>query len=95
MIPLKVQLLLTWAVVNNLLPSVVSQCHTTPRVQQKPADKTTYETDEIDLKEILVSVLKYAVIIQDEFWGKFGTNLTLTYPQDGSCSILGIGFPLS
>ena len=73
----------------------MSQCHTTPRVQQKPADKTTYETDEIDLKEILVSVLKYAVIIQDEFWGTFGTNLTLTYPQDGSCSILGIGFPLS
>ena len=94
MIPLKV-LLLTWAVVNIFLPSVRSQCHTTPRVQQKPADKTTYETDEIDLKEILISVLKYAVIIQDEFWGSFGTNLTLTYPQDGSCSILGVGFPLS
>merc|ERR1712215_231625 len=44
---------------------------------------------------ISVSVLKYAVIIRDEFWGTFGTNLTLTYPQDGSCSILGIGFPLS
>ena len=73
----------------------MSQCHTTPRVQQKPADKSVYQTDEIDLKEILVSLLNYAVIIQDEFWGTFGTNLTLTYPQDGSCSILGIGFPLN
>ena len=92
---LKVQLFLTWAVVNIFLPCIMSQCHTTPRVQQKPADKSVYQTDEIDLKETLVSVLKYAVIIQDEFWGTFGTNLTLTYPQDGSCSILGIGFPLS
>ena len=83
MIPLKVLTwaVLTWAVVvNNFFGTVVTQCYTTPRVQQKPADKTTYETDEIDLRDILVSVLQYSVIIQDEFWGKFGTNLTLTYP---------------
>ena len=94
-ISLKVQLLLAWAHVNIFLPCIMTQCHTTPRVQQKPADKSVYQTTEIDLKEILVSLLNYAVIIQDEFWGTFGTNLTLTYPQDGSCSILGIGFPLS
>ena len=73
----------------------MTQCHTTPRVQQKPADKSVYQTDVIDLKEILVSLLSYVQIIQDEYWGTFGSNLTLTYPQDGSCSILGIGFPLS
>ena len=96
MIPLNVLTwaVLTWVVVNNFFVSVASQCYTTPRVQQKPADKTTYETDVIDLREILVSVLRYSVIIQDEFWGTYGTNLTLTYPKDGSCSILGTGFPL-
>ena len=97
MIPLRVLTwaVLSWAVVNNFFPSnVEGQCYTTPRVQQKPADKTTYETDIIDLREILVSVLQYSIIIQDEFWGTFGSNLTLTYPQDGSCSILGTGFPL-
>ena len=84
MIPLNVLTwaVLTWVVVNNFFVSVASQCYTTPRVQQKPADKTTYETDVIDLREILVSVLRYSVIIQDEFWGTYGTNLTLTYPKD-------------
>ena len=97
MIPLRVLTwaVLSWALVNNFFPSnVEGQCYTTPRVQQKPADKTTYETDIIDLREILVSVLQYSIIIQDEFWGTFGSNLTLTYPKDGSCSILGTGFPL-
>ena len=94
-ISLKVQLFLTWVVVNIFLPCIMTQCHTTPRVQQKPADKSVYQTDVIDLKEILVSLLNYVQIVQDEYWGTFGSNLTLTYPQDGSCSILGIGFPLS
>ena len=92
-ISLKVQLLLAWSHVH-IQPSM-TQCHTTPRVTTKPSDKSVYQTDEIDLKEILVSLLNYVQIIQDEYWGNFGSNLTLTYPGDGSCSILGIGFPLS
>ena len=44
---------------------------------------------------MLISLLDYVSIIQEEYWGNFGENLTLTYPGDGSCSILGIGFPLS
>ena len=90
-ISLKVQLLLAWS---HVQPSM-TQCHTTPRVTTKPSDKSVYQTDEIDLKEILISLLDYVQIIKDEYWGNFGSNLTLTYPGDGSCSILGIGFPLS
>ena len=44
---------------------------------------------------MLISLLDYVTIIQEEYWGNYGENLTLTYPGDGSCSILGIGFPLS
>ena len=90
-ISLKVQLLLAWS---HVQPSM-TQCHTTPRVTTKPSDNSVYQTDEIDLKEILISLLDYVQIIKDEYWGNFGSNLTLTLPGDGSCSILGIGFPLS
>ena len=88
---LSIQLLLAWS---HVQPSM-TQCHTTPRVTTKPSDNSVYRTDEIDLKKILISLLDYVQIIKDEYWGNFGSNLTLTYPGDGSCSILGIGFPLS
>merc|ERR1712215_484994 len=68
----------------------MTQCHLTPRVTTKPSDTSFYRTDEIDLKTILISLLDYVSIIQEAYWGNFGNNLTLTYPGDGSCSILGI-----
>ena len=88
---LSIQLLLAWSHVQLSM----TQCHLTPRVTTKPSDNSAYRTDEIDLKTILISLLDYIQIIKEEYWGNFGSNLTLTYPGDGSCSILGIGFPLS
>ena len=88
---LGIQLLLAWSHIKLSM----TQCHLTPRVTTKPSDTSVYRTDEIDLKTILISLLDYISIIQEEYWGNFGNNLTLTYPGDGSCSILGIGFPLS
>ena len=88
---LSIQLLLAWSHVRLSM----TQCHLTPRVTTKPSDTSVYRTDEIDLRTILISLLDYIQIIKDEYWGNFGSNLTLTYPGDGSCSILGIGFPLS
>ena len=88
---LGIQLLLAWSHIKLSM----TQCHLTPRVTTKPSDTSFYRTDEIDLKTILISLLDYVSIIQEEYWGNFGDNLTLTYPGDGSCSILGIGFPLS
>ena len=72
-----------------------SQCYLTPRVTTKPSETTFYRTNEIDLRAMLISLLDYISIIQEEYWGNYGENLTLTYPGDGSCSILGIGFPLN
>merc|ERR1712082_14646 len=42
----------------------------------------------------MVSLLDYMAIIKEEFWGQYGANLTLTYPGDGSCAMLGVGFAL-
>ena len=88
---LSILLLLAWSHIKLCM----TQCYLTPRVTTKPSDTSFYRTDEIDLKSILISLLDYVSIIQEEYWGNFGDNLTLTYPGDGSCSILGSGFPLS
>ena len=88
---LSILLLLAWSHIKLCM----TQCYLTPRVTTKPSETSFYRTDEIDLKSILISLLDYVSIIQEEYWGNFGDNLTLTYPGDGSCSILGIGFPLS
>ena len=66
----------------------------TPSVTTRPSETTFYRTDEIDLKSMMVSLLDYVAIIKEEYWGRYGDNLTLTYPGDGSCSMLGIGFAL-
>ena len=71
-----------------------SQFYLTPSVTTRPSETTFYRTDEIDLTSMLVSLLDYVAIIKEEYWGRYGDNLTLTYPGDGSCSMLGIGFAL-
>ena len=70
------------------------QCYLTPSVTTRPSETKIYRTDEIDLKTMMVSLLDYMAIIKEEYWGQYGANLTLTYPGDGSCSILGVGFAL-
>ena len=70
------------------------QCYLNPSVSTRPSENKIYRTDEMDLKIMMVSLLDFVSIIKDEYWGKYGENLTLTYPQDGSCAILGEGFPL-
>ena len=83
-------LLLAWSSIK----VCTSQCYLTPRVTTKPSETTFYRTNEIDLKSMLISLLDYVSIIKEEYWGRYGENLTLTYAGDGSCSMLGIGFPL-
>ena len=70
------------------------QCYLTPSVTTRPSETKIYRTDELDLKTMMVSLLDYMAIIKEEFWGQYGANLTLTYPGDGSCAILGVGFAL-
>ena len=70
------------------------QCYLTPSVTTRPSETKIYRTDEIDLKTMMVSLLDYMAIIKEEYWGQYGDNLTLTYPGDGSCSMLGVGFAL-
>ena len=83
-------LLLAWSWCN----VCTGQCYLTPSVTTRPSETTFYRTDEIDLKSMMVSLLDYVAIIKEEYWGQYGDNLTLTYPGDGSCSMLGVGFAL-
>ena len=37
---------------------------------------------------------RFVLPVQLEYWGQYGTDLTLTYPGDGSGVLLDIGFAL-
>ena len=66
------------------------QCFLNPSTTTSPQD-AVFRTDELDLKEMTISLLEYVSIIKSEYWSSYSHNLTLTAPNDGSCCLLGDG----
>ena len=67
-----------------------AQCFLNPSTTTSPQDEV-FRTDELDLKDMTISLLEYVSIIRSEYWSSYGPNLTLTAPNDGSCAIHGNG----
>ena len=56
------------------------QCFLNPSTTTSPQD-AVFRTDELNLKDMTISLLEYVSIIRSEYWSSYSHNLTLTAPM--------------
>ena len=76
-----------------ILSGVDGQCFVNRHLATRPSRNLEYRTDMMSLKNILISVLDFTSIIKQELPGENG-NVSITYPGDTLCPMLGKGFGL-
>ena len=76
-----------------ILSNVDGQCFVNRHLATRPSRNLEYRTDMMSLKNILISVLDFTSIIKQELPGDNG-NVSITYPGDTLCPMLGEGFGL-
>ena len=76
-----------------ILGIVDGQCFVNRHLATRPSRNLEYRTDMMSLKDILISVLDFTIIMKQELPGNHG-NVSITYPGDTLCPMLGEGFGL-
>ena len=76
-----------------ILDGVDGQCFVNRHLATRPSKNLEYRTDMMSLKDILISVLDFTTIIKQELPGE-NNNVSITYPGDTLCPMLGKGFGL-